>query len=62
MVSDFGLTDAIESGLVKIPQLPVADPTGEERAAYFNIWLWIMRSSLLESEVADGPARSRRPF
>jgi type III restriction enzyme len=42
VVSDFGLTDAIESGLVKIPQLAVADPTGEERAAYFNIWRWIM--------------------
>src|ERR1700694_5904402 len=42
VVSDFGLTDAIESGLVKIPQLAVADPTGEDRAAYFNIWRWIM--------------------
>ncbi|MGH2555003.1 MAG: restriction endonuclease, partial [Actinomycetota bacterium] len=42
VVSDFGLTDAIESGLVKIPQLAVADPTGAERAAYFNIWRWIM--------------------
>lgn len=41
VVSDFGLTDAIESGLVKIPQLAISDPTGEERAAYFNIWLWI---------------------
>ena len=28
---------------MKIPQLPVADPTGEDRAAYFNIWQWIMR-------------------
>ena len=42
-MSDFGLTDAIESGLVKIPQLAIADPTGEERAAYFNIWQWIMK-------------------
>ena len=42
VVSDFGLTDAIESGLVKIPQLAVADPTGADRAAYFNIWRWIM--------------------
>ncbi len=41
VVSEFGLTDAIESGLVKIPQLAISDPTGEERAAYFNIWLWI---------------------
>ena len=28
VVSDFGLTDAIESGLVKIPQLAHSDPTG----------------------------------
>ena len=43
VVSDFGLTDAIESGLVKIPQLAHSDPTGEDQAAYFNIWRWIMR-------------------
>jgi type III restriction enzyme len=42
VVSDFGLSDAIESGLVKIPELAVADATGEQRAAYFNIWRWIM--------------------
>lgn len=42
VVSDFGLTDAIESGLVKIPQLALSDPSGEDQAAYFNIWRWIM--------------------
>jgi type III restriction enzyme len=42
VVSDFGLTDAIESGLVKIPQLALQDPSGEERAAYFNLWKWIL--------------------
>jgi type III restriction enzyme len=42
VVSEFGLTDAIESGLVKIPQLAVSDPTGAEQAKYFNIWRWIM--------------------
>ena len=42
VVSDFGLVDAIESGLVKIPQMPARDLTGEERAAYFNIWNWIL--------------------
>jgi type III restriction enzyme len=40
-VSDFGLVDAIESGLVKIPQLPSKDTTGAERASYFNIWDWV---------------------
>jgi type III restriction enzyme len=43
VVSDFGLTDAIESGLVKIPQLALSDATGEEHAAFFNVWQWIMR-------------------
>jgi type III restriction enzyme len=38
VISDFGLTDAIESGLVKIPQLAVRDTTGREIPGYFNIW------------------------
>ena len=41
IVSDFGLLDAIESGLVKIPQLPTRDATGADEAAYFNIWRWV---------------------
>src|SRR3990172_3234434 len=43
VVSDFGLIDAIESGLVKIPQLALRDTSGEERSCYFNIWQWIMK-------------------
>jgi len=42
IVSDFGLVDAIESGLVKIPQLAIRDTTGNEFPAYFNIWQWIL--------------------
>ena len=42
VVSDFGLTDAIESGLVKIPQLAVRDTTGKEIPGFFNIWRWIL--------------------
>lgn len=41
-VSDFGLTDAIESGLTKIPQLAVRDSTGKDIPGYFNIWRWIL--------------------
>jgi type III restriction enzyme len=41
VVSDFGLVDAIESGLVKIPQLAVRDSTGAEIPGYFNIWRYI---------------------
>jgi type III restriction enzyme len=42
IVSDFGLIDAIESGLIKIPQLAIRDTTGQEYPAYFNIWQWIL--------------------
>jgi type III restriction enzyme len=42
VVSDFGLIDAIESGLTKIPQLAVRDTTGAEIPGYFNIWHWIL--------------------
>lgn len=41
VISDFGLLDAIESGLVKIPQLPTRDITGAEEASYFNVWRWV---------------------
>ena len=42
VVSDFGLNDAIEAGLVKIPQLAIRDTTGAEVPGYFNIWHWIL--------------------
>src|SRR5713101_1055296 len=42
VVSDFGLTDAIESGLTKIPQLVVRDTTGNPVPSYFNIWRWLL--------------------
>jgi len=38
LVSDFGLVDAIESGLVKIPRLPVSDTTGRPDPKYFHLW------------------------
>jgi type III restriction enzyme len=41
VVSDFSLADAIESGLVKIPQLAVRDSTGTDHPGYYNIWEWI---------------------
>ncbi len=42
VVSDFGLVDAIESGLVKIPRIPVADDSGDPIPRYFHVWPWIM--------------------
>jgi len=59
VVSDFGLTDAIESGLVKIPQLAHSDPSGEEQAAYFNIWRWIM--SKLTATERGGKRANAKP-
>jgi type III restriction enzyme len=60
VVSDFGLVDAIESGLVKIPQMPARDLTGEERAAYFNIWRWILEKKLTAGE-RGGTKGSAKP-
>jgi type III restriction enzyme len=42
VISDFGLIDAIESGLVTIPQLAIRDTTGATIPGYFNIWHWIL--------------------
>jgi type III restriction enzyme len=38
ITSDFGLTDAIESGIVKIPRVPVSDVTGRPEPKYFRLW------------------------
>lgn len=38
IVSDFGLVDAIESGIVKIPRVPVDDNTGALIPRYFRLW------------------------
>ena len=50
VVSDFGLIDAIESGLVKIPQLALSDTSGQDRPDYFNIWDWIVHKKLTPAE------------
>jgi type III restriction enzyme len=43
-VSDFSLMDAIESGIVKLPRVPVADNIpGEEMPVYRNLWEHIGR-------------------
>jgi type III restriction enzyme len=42
VVSDFGLIEAIESGLTKIPQFAARDLTGAPIPGYFNIWRWIL--------------------
>ena len=58
IVSDFGLVDAIESGIVKIPRLPVLDTTGRPDPKYFKLWKAI-NESLEPAERL--PGKSKRP-
>ena len=44
LVSDFGLVDAVESGIVKIPRIPVDDNSGQPDPKYFRLWEHIMQS------------------
>jgi type III restriction enzyme len=58
IVSDFGLVDAIESGIVKIPRLPVSDTTGRPEAKYFRLW------NSIDDAIQPGerlPGRARKP-
>ncbi len=59
VVSDFGLVEAIESGLTKIPQLAVRDTTGAEIPGYFNIWEWILPQ--LTAAERGGGKRNAKP-
>lgn len=39
VISDFSLVDAIEAGIVKVPRVPVADPTAtREQPMYRDLW------------------------
>jgi type III restriction enzyme len=42
VVSDFGLVDAIESGITKVPRIPVLDDSGRPDPKYFRLWKEIM--------------------
>jgi type III restriction enzyme len=60
LVSDFGLVDAIESGIVKIPRLPVSDTTGRPEAKYFRLWQNI-RDRLKSAEFLPGKGKKPKP-
>lgn len=45
VVSDFSLLEAIEAGLVKVPQLPTEDSSGDEVPRYFNVWRWVQKQA-----------------
>jgi type III restriction enzyme len=60
IVSDFGLVDAIESGVTKIPRLPVQDTTGRPDPKYFRLWESI-RDNLQPGERLPGRAGKPKP-
>jgi type III restriction enzyme len=60
LVSDFGLVDAIESGIVKIPRLPVSDTTGRPDAQYFKLWQTI-NDQIGPAERLPGRAKKPKP-
>lgn len=43
IVSDFSLLEAIEAGLVKVPQLPTQEDGDTQVPPYFNVWRWVQR-------------------
>lgn len=60
LVSDFGLVDAIESGIVKIPRLPVADGAGGPEPKYYRLWENITKD-LPAGDRFPGKARKPKP-
>lgn len=59
LVSDFGLVDAIESGIVKIPRIPVDDNSGRPIPDYFRLWQTIMQK--LPSAEREAAHRKAKP-
>jgi len=51
VVSDFSLLEAIESGLVKVPQLPTEDGSGDEVPRYFNVWRWVQKQAQQDGHI-----------
>ena len=59
VVSDFGLIDAIESGLVKIPQLAVRDTTGDgDPRLLQHLAVDLAEADRRPSAAGEGPTRS----
>lgn len=60
LVSDFGLVDAIESGIVKIPRIPIQDTTGQPEPRYFRLWQHIMKELRLPEDKEDAPYKDAK--
>lgn len=56
IISDYSLLEAIEGGLVKVPQLPTEDTSTDETPRYFNVWRWVQKQAQLEGHI--GPVTS----
>ncbi|WFE20935.1 DEAD/DEAH box helicase family protein [Solwaraspora sp. WMMD937] len=56
VVSDFSLIDAIESGIVKIPRVPVDDDRVSRDVAYLDLW------SQIRDQLPRGGRRKSEPF
>ena len=54
IVNDFGLVDAIESGITKIPRLPVSDTTGQPDPKYFRLWRNITKDLAPAQRLSNG--------
>lgn len=54
IVSDFGLVDAIESGITKVPRLPAADNTGKPDPKYFRLWQHITSNLSSADKLGSG--------
>jgi type III restriction enzyme len=58
IVSDFGLVDAVECGIVKIPRVPRGDDSGEAEPRYLHLWEHIrekLPKRALDGDAADAP-------
>jgi type III restriction enzyme len=61
VVSDFGLMDAIESGIVKVPRVPVADDSMVgELPKFRDLWLYV-RDALPKKGVRDTSVETEDP-
>ncbi len=62
VVSDFSLIDAIESGIVKVPRVPVADDSGTgEQPTYRDLWLRIRDDLPKKGRKASALGEEPRP-
>lgn len=60
VVSDFSLLDAIESGLVKIPRVPVDDDATQQDVSYLNLWRSIPEDD--RKRLSRGTPQSQDPL